>query len=171
MKTTFLSLFMAILLSATVQAQTPYTSVADDKTPGGIIINGVISKYLLENEPSFTWYQSSKNAYTPDQAVVNALEASKTKVQFLLFGGTWCEDTQFILPKFFKLQELSGFPDSRISFIGVNRAKKSLGNLADVFGITNVPTIIILKDGKETGRIVEYGKTGKWDTELADFLR
>jgi hypothetical protein len=33
-----------------------------------------------------------------------------------------------------------------------------------------VPTIIVLKDGKELGRVVEYGNTGKWDRELADII-
>jgi hypothetical protein len=27
-----------------------------------------------------------------------------------------------------------------------------------------------MKEGKEKGRIVEYGKTGKWDEELASLL-
>ena len=87
-----------------------------------------------------------------------------------MFGGTWCEDTQFVLPKFFKLQEMSGVADTAITFFGVNRAKKSLASIADAFNVINVPTIIIMKDGKEAGRIVEYGKTGKWDKELADIL-
>jgi hypothetical protein len=46
-----------------------------------------------------------------------------------------------------------------------------LGNLNDAFKITNVPTIIVMKDGKEIGRVVEYGKTGKWDVELAELLK
>ncbi len=37
-------------------------------------------------------------------------------------------------------------------------------------GITNVPTIIVLKNGKEVGRVVEYGASGKWDEELASLL-
>ena len=47
---------------------------------------------------------------------------------------------------------------------------KTLGNIADAFKITNVPTIIVMKDGKEVGRVIEYGKTGKWDEELAELL-
>jgi hypothetical protein len=65
---------------------------------------------------------------------------------------------------------MSGITDNTITFFGVNRAKKSLANIADAFGIINVPTIIVMKDGKETGRVVEYGKTGKWDKELAEIL-
>ena len=56
-------------------------------------------------------------------------------------------------------------------FFGVNRAKKSLGNIADAFNIVNVPTIIVMKGGKEVGRVVEYGTTGKWDKELAALLQ
>ena len=57
-----------------------------------------------------------------------------------------------------------------ITLYGVNRSKNSLGNIAKAFNITLVPTIIIMKDGKEIGRVVEYGKTGKWDKELAEIL-
>ena len=158
-----------IFLVKAGQAQTPYTSTVDERKV--TILNGIVTKYALENNAAFgSWYGPNQSTYKPDMTVLNAMEAAKGKVQFVVFGGTWCEDTQFILPKFFKLQELSGFPDNSISFFGVDRKKKTLGNLADAFKITNVPTIIIMKDGKETGRLVEYGKTGKWDTELGEML-
>jgi len=76
-----------------------------------------------------------------------------------------------IVPQFFKLQEMSGVPDSLITFFGVNRKKKSLEGIAEAFGITNVPTIIVMKNGKEIGRVVEYGKKGQWDKELAEIIR
>ena len=114
--------------------------------------------------------RSAKVGYKPDTSTVNAFERNKGKVQFIVFGGTWCEDTQNILPKFFALQEKSGVPDNTISFFGVNREKKTLASIAEAFNIKNVPTIIIMKDGIEKGRVVEYGKTGKWDKELAQIL-
>jgi thiol-disulfide isomerase/thioredoxin len=169
MKQFLFVLVFTISALSTVQAQTPYTSSRDDKQV--IILNGIISKYILQNDPVFNWYASSQASYTPSMELVNAFEAAKGKVSFVIFGGTWCDDTQFILPKFFKLQEKAGVPDSSISFFGVNRDKKTLGNFADVFKITNVPTIIVLKDGKEVGRIVEYGKTGKWDVELGELVK
>jgi hypothetical protein len=36
--------------------------------------------------------------------------------------------------------------------------------------VTHTPTIVVIKDGKELGRLVEYGKTGKWDEELAAII-
>ena len=168
----FLLPCLLFLLSATfVSAQTPYTSGPDEKHPEVTILNGIISKYILLNNDAFKWYQSNQSSYTPGTELINSLEKAKGKVQFIVFGGTWCEDTQYVLPKFFKWQELSGFPDEAISFFGVNRAKKTLGHIADAFNITNVPTIIVMKDGKEVGRVVEYGKTGKWDQEVADLLK
>ena len=158
-------------ISTNLNAQTPYTSSKDEKHPEVTVLNGIISKYALQNYDSFMWYLSNQGIYDPAPEIIKAMELAKDKVQFVIFGGTWCEDTQFIIPRFFKLQEISGFPDKGISFFGVNRTKETLGNITAAFKITNVPTIIVMKDGKEVGRIVEYGKTGKWDTELAELLK
>ena len=159
-----------ISLSYLVNAQ-QYEISQDTKHPEVKVLRGIINKYLVQNDTSFRWYNTNQKFYGPDSSTLNAMERTKGKLQFVLFGGTWCEDTQFILPQFFKLQEMSGVPDSVITFFVVNRAKKSLSNITDAFGITNVPTIIIMKDGKEKGRVVEYGKTGKWDKELAEIIK
>jgi thiol-disulfide isomerase/thioredoxin len=151
-------------------SQAQYQILKDEKHPEQHILRGIINKYLLQNDTTYKWYASNANGYKADTAIILAFEKIKDKVQFVVFGGTWCEDTQFILPKFFKLQEMSGVADTSITFFGVNRAKKSLGSIADAFGIINVPTIIVMKNGKEIDRVVEYGKTGKWDKELADIL-
>ena len=160
------------LVSANVGAisQAQYEVTTDAKHPEVKIFRGIVNKYLIENENTFTWMRSAKVGYKPDTATVNAFERNKGKVQFIVFGGTWCEDTQNILPKFFALQEKSGVPDNTISFFGVNREKKTLASIAEAFNIKNVPTIIIMKDGIEKGRVVEYGKTGNWDKELAQIL-
>ncbi len=170
MKQVFISmLFLALVQVSFAQAQ--YEISADPKHPEVKILRGLINKYYIQNDSSFKWYQSNQAIYGPDTATLSALESAKSKVQYVVFGGTWCEDTQFILPRFFKLQEMAGVPDDRITFFGVNREKHSLGHIAEAFGIVNVPTIIVMKDGKEIGRVVEYGKTGKWDKELADILK
>ena len=172
MKRLFFTVLLMIMTAGIVISQTPYTSSKDEKHPEVTVLKGIISKYALQNDSTFNnWYNSNQSIYDPPKDIVNAMEAAKEKFQFVIFGGTWCEDTQFILPRFFKLQEQSGFPDQRISFFGVNRAKQTLGNLAAAFNITNVPTIIVMKDGKEVGRVVEYGKSGKWEDDLGELLK
>ena len=151
-------------------AQAQYEASQDPKHPEVKVVRGLVNKYLIQNDTAFKWFGPSQGYYKPDTATLNAFEKSKGKYQFVIFGGTWCEDTQFILPKFFKLQEASGIPDEAITLFGVNRAKTSLGNIAQAFNIKLVPTIIVMKDGKEIDRVVEYGKTGKWDKELAAIL-
>lgn len=166
-----ISFAITFTMTEVAQAQSPYITTPDANHAGGIIYNGIISKYALINQPAFIWYNTNQSSYTAPTMVVEAMKAATPTIKYLVFGGTWCEDTQNVLPKFFKLQEQSGVPDTDISFVGVDREKHSVGNLAQAHGITNVPTIIVMKDGKEVGRVVEYGKTGKWDEELAALLK
>ena len=170
MKKCLLILLFFIPVSAHVFAQAQYEISQDEKHPEVKVLRGLVNKYLIENDTAFKWYRLNQNFYNPDTATLNAFERAKGKYQFVVFGGTWCEDTQFILPKFFSLQEKTGIADDAITLFGVNREKNSLGNIARAFNITNVPTIIVMKDGKEVDRVVEYGKTGKWDKELAAIL-
>ena len=165
-------LIIAYLLIACCasQAQAQYEVSQDEKHPEVKVLRGIISKDIVKNDTAFKWYAANQKQYKTDTAIVNVFAKAKDKVQFVIFGGTWCDDTQYILPRFFKIQEESGIVEDKITFFGVNRAKRSLGNIADAFGITNVPTIIVMKNGKEAGRIVEYGKTGKWEKELADII-
>jgi thiol-disulfide isomerase/thioredoxin len=170
MKKFLLSGFVMFALN-TAMAQSPYISVKDAEHPDQHILNGIITKYALQNDPSYKWYNSSQSSYAPAADVVNTMKAAIGNKQIIVFGGTWCEDTQFILPKFFKLQEQSAFPDNAVSFFAVDRNKKTIGGITDALKIINVPTIIVLKDGKEIGRVVEYGKTGQWDKELMELLK
>ena len=161
-----------LMASYFVQAQAEYEITKDPENKEVNVYRGTINKYLVQNDSLFNkWYAPNHNIYAPDTTLLVTFAKSKTlKLQFVVFGGTWCEDTQFILPRFFRLQEMTGVPDDNITFFGVNRNKKALGHIAEAFGIINVPTIIVMKDGKELGRVVEYGKTGKWDTELAQII-
>jgi len=164
-------LFTFIFISHSSFAQAQYEISTDAKDPKIKILKGIISKSIIKNDTSFNWYKPSETIYYPDSSVVNAFKNANDTIQFVIFGGTWCEDTQFILPKFFRLLEMADIADDRVTFFGVDRSKKTLGHIADAFNIINVPTIIIMKDGKELGRVVEYGKTGKWDNELAEIVR
>lgn len=166
-----LTVFLSILISHTLQAQKTYEILSDSAHENTKMLRGVISKEDISNDPVFTWYAESQRIYpNPDTAAVGAFRKNKDKIYFIVFAGTWCEDSHFVLPKFYKIQQASGFPENRIVLYAVDRLKHTIGNIAEALDVTNIPTIIVMKNGKESGRVVEYGKTGKWDKELAEII-
>lgn len=166
-----------ILFAATfvAKAQTSlpgsYLVLSDSTHENAKMLKGIITKSDLVSDTAFKWYAESQRIYPhPDTSAVAAFRNNKDKIYFLVFGGTWCMDTHFILPKFYQIQEASGFPEDRITVFAVDRHMNTTGNMAHAMKITNTPTIIVMKDGKEIGRLVEYGKTGHWDQELAEII-
>lgn len=162
-----LFIFFTIITMNSIAQKTYQETVEGDGTK---IFKGVISKEVLVYEPTFTWFAENEKNYTPPAAAVDALKAKGDKIQIICFGGTWCGDTKNILPRFYALITAAGFLQSRLTVIGVDRSKKTFGALSEALGITNVPTFIVMKDGKEAGRVVEYGKTGQWDKELGEII-
>ena len=136
----------------------------------GKILKGFVTRQQLSGDSAFKWFAENQKGYSPYAAALQTLKSNKDSVQFLVFGGTWCHDTQFILPKFFSLSEAAGISQNQITLLGVDRSKKTIQNLSERFNIINVPTIIVLKGGKEIGRVVEYGKTGMFDRELGEII-
>ena len=84
--------------------------------------------------------------------------------------GTWCEDSHVIIPKLFSLFDAANFSKDRVSILGTDRSKKTLGYLSESMNVHSVPTLIVMKNGKEVGRVVEYGKYGMWDKELGEVI-
>ncbi len=133
-------------------------------------MKGFLTKETLATDTAFTWYANNQKSYTPNADAIKNFAVGKETVNILVFGGTWCSDTKQILPGFFKTVDAASFPESRITLIGVDHSKKTLYNLSEAFGITNVPTFIVMKDGREIGRVVEYGKTGTPEKEVAELV-
>lgn len=163
------SIVVLFLLTQTTFAQHQYEIVSTK--PEERIFKGIISREVLVAEPSFTWYAENLKGYTPNTLAVEAFRQYKDSIEVISFMGTWCGDSHAIVPKFFTLLDAAGFPKERVTLIGVDRSKKTLSHLAEALNVINVPTTIIMKGGKEIGRVVEYGKYGMWDKELGEIIK
>jgi len=165
MRKMLFSLVAVIVIHVSVFAQSQYEVLKDND--GGKILKGIISRDLLTKDTSFKWYAQNLKAYTggTDAAIFGK---HKDSIQLVIFLGTWCEDSQVIIPKLFPFFDAAGFSNDRVTLIGVDRNKKSISHITDAFNVINVPTIIVMKDGKELGRVVEYGKYGAVEKELAE---
>lgn len=169
MKKFTLAALLAFLSIGTLIAQNQYQVLVE--RPNEKTYKGFISKEILTADTSFTkWYGPNEKAYTPDAAAKEGLTNNKDSVQLLVFMGTWCEDSQFIIPKLFALTKAAGFSNDRITLIGVDREKKTFSHLTEALNVTHVPTIIVFQNGKEAGRVVEYGKSGSFDKDLGIIL-
>ena len=162
----FLLIALAVFFAQIGFAQTEITRDAD----GNKILKGFVTRQQLATDTAFAWFAQNQQGYTPDQNALRVLKANKDLVNVVVFGGTWCDDTKYILPKFFVLADAAGLSQDRVTLLGVDRDKKTIQHLSEAFGITNVPTIIVMKNGKEIGRVVEYGHTGLFDKDLAEIF-
>jgi thiol-disulfide isomerase/thioredoxin len=153
--------------SKSIPQQPKYNVVADTET---VVMKGVLTRNILEKEKAFTWMTENRKYGSADAGAVKIFSQQKDLFTVLIFGGTWCHDSQNILPVFYRLVDKSGFPDNRITLVGVDRQKTAPHNWHTTWNIIMVPTFIILQNGKEMGRVVEYGKTGNVEKELADIV-
>ncbi len=158
----------ALLISNAITAQNQYEVLIEK--PNEKTLKGIISREVLQSDTSFKWYAENLKGYGPNALALEELKKNKDSVQLLVFMGTWCEDSHNIIPKFYSLLDAAGFPQDRVTLIGVDREKKTLSHLAEALNVKNVPTIIVMKNGKEAGRVVEFGKYGLFDKELGEII-
>ena len=163
-------LFQTLILVIAAQAVFAQTPEVSKDAEGNKVLKGFINRQDLATDSSFVWFAQNTKGYTPDASAVAAFKGVKDSVYVLAFGGTWCHDTQFILPKFYTLADAAGIAPDHITLVGVDHNKKTVQHLSEAFNITNVPTFIVLKNGQELGRVVEYGKKGIWDRELGEVI-
>lgn len=160
---------IALLLTTSSFSQNQYEVLTE--RPNEKTFKGIISREVLLSDTLFKWYAENLKGYTPNATALAGLKKNADSIQIVAFMGTWCEDSHNIIPKFYALADAAGFPNNRITLIGVDRQKKTLSHLSEALNITNVPTIIVYKHGKEAGRVVEYGKTGLFDMDLGEILK
>lgn len=172
-KTTFIVSIVFILsthIATTVCAQTKaghFETIMEGDTK---ILNGVVSRSDIESDTSFKWFQQNYNLGQANADAVKAFSDNASKFKMIVFFGTWCEDSQNLLPVFFRLVDKSNYPAENIMLIGVKRDKTTLDDLQQNFNVKDVPTFIVMEDGKEVGRVVEYGESGQIDKELGEIV-
>ncbi|WP_153797737.1 thioredoxin family protein [Foetidibacter luteolus] len=163
LKRFFATAISLLFLSKTYAQNSTFEIIKDDETK---VLKGILKRSDIEADTAFRWFKQNYDITPASAVAVDAFKKNASKFQVVVFGGTWCHDTQYLLPLFYRLADSGGLPDSAISLIGVDREKTASGHLEKAFNVLNVPTFIVMKDGKEIGRVVEYGKEGEIDKEL-----
>jgi thiol-disulfide isomerase/thioredoxin len=168
----FLAVFISLISSKTIaQSNQPLHlyEVVPDATEKKTL-RGLLTKEQITKDTAFGWYADNLKYFRPDSTVVQNIRSKADQISLVLFCGTWCHDSQQLIPKYISTLEAANFPDQKLTIIGVDRAKTTISGLHKVFGLVSVPTIIVMKDGKEVDRVVEFGKTALVDKELGAII-
>ena len=120
----------------------------------GILV-GKAKKYDLEQQPFNDWFKNGYTDYQPDNEIINKIKQIPLDYSITIFMGTWCEDSQNQVPKFYKILNEINFPLDKTTLITMSRDKTTPELFEKDLEITNVPTFIFYKDNKELNRIVE----------------
>lgn len=162
-------IFLLIILFSFYLPLSAQHEVLTDRN-GKKMLKGIIVRNNLSEDSAFAgWYARNLQNYIPDSAAVQAMKERKS-IEFIVFMGTWCGDSQVVIPKFYKLLEAAEYPEENVTLLATDRFKKTVAHLAEAFAIKYVPTIIVMENGREIGRVIEYGESGKFDKELGQLL-
>ena len=170
MKQVFTAIIIVALASCSSYHKTQKTDFAVVPDTRAKVLKGIINRSVLESDTSFKWFKENMKWGQANDSAVIAFKQHAKDFKLIIFGGTWCEDTQNLWPVLYRLVDKSGYPEKNITLLAVDRKKQTINNLSQQYHITNVPTFIVLHNGKEIGRVVEYGKYNAIDKELGEIV-
>jgi dipeptidyl aminopeptidase/acylaminoacyl peptidase len=105
--------------------------------------------------------------YVPDEAVLDELLPLIHDVKITCVLGTWCSDSEREVPRLWKILEAVEYPASEFKMLAVGSSRFTRDmpiapavfdwsqDVKSFYDVTRVATIIVTRDGKELGRIIE----------------
>jgi len=139
--------------NSSAQKEHGFKILPDEEDAGGIY-QGYCTWPDLIKLPAFADI-AKDHGFFRDEASLDFLKEHLVKYDIIVFMGTWCSDSRDLLPPFYELIKKTGYPENRVTLIALDRDKKAEDHVEEKYAISNVPTFILIKDGKEAGRITE----------------
>ena len=131
-------------------------------------ITGEISlDRLLESMP--VW-QSLMESYSPNGEAIRVLKACNIPTELFIAIGTWCPDSRRYVPQLLKVLREAGNDNITAKIIGIDIQFHEPLEVIQKRGLINVPTVIVERNGREIGRIVETPAAKTIEEDLAAIL-
>lgn len=147
-------IFSILLLS--ISCKEVVNKVTIDEKTGNPMLVGVTDRNAFELPEFSEWYNTEYIGYEPDEFLLGQIKESSDSIDIQIFMGTWCSDSRREVPRFLKIMDLSEFEQEKLQIINVDRKKISPTHEEKHKNIEFVPTFVIIKNGDEIGRIVEF---------------
>ncbi|HHS12369.1 MAG TPA: hypothetical protein ENN03_01220 [bacterium] len=126
----------------------------DDRKPNtsAPVITGHIGMDELLN--AIPEYRRLKEAWTPDSLILDSLRNLKPSGDLLIFFNASEALSGSVVPRLLKIVEKTGFDQTHLQFIALDKYGKDEIGLTDFHRIRSIPAILYLYKGLELGRIV-----------------
>lgn len=161
--------WLAVLVLVSAACTADGGQVAEEKTSASpvppaaseeeaVLVGAVTREQVEAAVPE--WVQAQVEAQ-PAAETARALTGVPAGAEVTVFLGTWCGDSRRELSRLWRaLDEAGGTVPFQVRYIGVDREKKQPADLVAESDVRYVPTLIVRRDGREVGRIVETSPNG-----------
>ncbi|MCK5086606.1 MAG: thioredoxin family protein [Melioribacteraceae bacterium] len=145
-------LILVMLITASLFAQ---NKIMIEEKSGKPYLIGICNREAFSDSNFAWWFNSNYDQYQVDSSEVIELKKEINNYDITIVMGTWCSDSRREVPRFYKILDAIDYPTDKLTLINVDRKMKSIANEVDKMNIEYVPTIIIYRNEKEIGRIIE----------------
>jgi thiol-disulfide isomerase/thioredoxin len=112
--------------------------------------------WIVEHHP--TW--AADRATAPDDAAARSLAQVDPGAEIEVYLGTWCPDSRREVPRFWRALDIAGDVPFEVRYVGLDRDFQAGDVDLESRDVIAVPTFVVLRDGKEVGRVVETAVDG-----------
>jgi len=123
------------------------------------ILLGKVTRADLNTAPYSEWFDGQYTRYQPDAASIERLRPLLAGASIEAYFGTWCGDSRRQVPRLVRLLDLAGSDEQRLSLTALSdrpmEFKQAPGHPEAKRYIHRTPTLVILREGREIGRVVE----------------
>lgn len=148
-----------LCVSAAIVFSQPINKISKDRN-GNPMLEGCCTREALLQEPFASWFVPGYNSYHVDSAVAMQIKQHINNKTFELFLGTWCGDSKREVPRLYKIFDYIGMQAEQVKLVMVSNHdsayKKSPTHEEQGKNILRVPTLLVLENGNEVNRFVEY---------------
>ncbi len=176
MKKLYIYIFSILFLWACSSANKPtnykfeadYTVKSDSKNGKPSITGPIEWEQWID---ASLWSNRGKTPVSTDALICKQIGriAKSSNYFFLVFAGSWCEDSESQVPIIYDIFKKAEISNSQIQLFGVDQDKNEPTGTSKIFSVDKAPTLVILLNGTEIGRIEEF-PTNTWEQDIINLL-
>lgn len=141
--------------------------MADDQDKKERLLGRFTLAQILEHDKE---YADAAFIYIPDSEALAVFQDVEEPLKIMLFLRTDCPDSVREVPRFAKTIELAANSNIEVEVVAVNRGKDEPADLVKGWSLELVPTFIVIREGKELGRVLERAED-KIEKDLAKIIK